>query len=58
MGDDNGLNGDVNANRSPQSTGDPQLDTALQQWLAWDKVRGSPACCGGYSPGEPRVEPG
>lgn len=43
MGDDYGVNGDLNANRSLQSTGDPQLDRALQQWLAWDKVSGGPA---------------
>lgn len=25
-----------------QSTGDPQLDQAVRQWLSWDKVNG---CC-------------
>ncbi|CAK6980723.1 glucose 1%2C6-bisphosphate synthase [Scomber scombrus] len=39
MGDDYGVNGDLNANRNLQSTGDPQLDRALQQWLTWDKNR-------------------
>ncbi|XP_070684976.1 glucose 1,6-bisphosphate synthase [Pempheris klunzingeri] len=39
MGDDNGLNGDLNANSRCQSTEDPQLDKAVQQWLTWDKNR-------------------
>lgn len=38
MGDDNGVNGDLNANLRCQSTGDPQLDKAVHQWLTWDKV--------------------
>uniref|UniRef100_A0A3Q3IV67 Phosphoglucomutase 2-like 1 n=1 Tax=Monopterus albus TaxID=43700 RepID=A0A3Q3IV67_MONAL len=37
MGDDNGVNGDLNDNLKRQSTGDPQLDKAVQQWLTWDK---------------------
>ncbi|XP_039987521.1 glucose 1,6-bisphosphate synthase isoform X2 [Xiphias gladius] len=39
MGDDNGVNGDLNANLRRQSTGDPQLDKAVHQWLTWDKNR-------------------
>eukprot|EP00064_Thunnus_orientalis_P021260 superscaffoldBa00006339_g21418 len=39
MGDDNGVNGDLNANLRCPSTGDPQLDKAVQQWLTWDKNR-------------------
>ncbi|XP_018560405.1 glucose 1,6-bisphosphate synthase [Lates calcarifer] len=39
MGDDNGVNGDLNANLRCQSTGDPQLDKAVHQWLNWDKNR-------------------
>ncbi|XP_076590755.1 glucose 1,6-bisphosphate synthase [Chaetodon auriga] len=34
MGD---VNGDPNANSRCQSTGDPQLDKAVYQWLTWDK---------------------
>lgn len=34
MGD---VNGDLNANSRCQSTGDPQLDKAVHQWLTWDK---------------------
>ncbi|KAM4628432.1 glucose 1,6-bisphosphate synthase [Polymixia lowei] len=37
MGDDNGLNGDLNANVKCYTTGDPQLDKAVYQWLSWDK---------------------
>ncbi|XP_071385135.1 glucose 1,6-bisphosphate synthase-like, partial [Centroberyx affinis] len=37
MGDGNGVNGDLNANLSCQTTGDPLLDKAVQQWLTWDK---------------------
>ncbi|CAJ1066375.1 glucose 1%2C6-bisphosphate synthase isoform X1 [Xyrichtys novacula] len=37
MGDDNGVNGDLNANSTCQSTGDPQLDKVVHQWLSWDK---------------------
>ncbi|KAG7464250.1 glucose 1,6-bisphosphate synthase [Solea senegalensis] len=37
MGDDNEVNGDLNANSMSQSTGDPQLDKAVRQWLKWDK---------------------
>ncbi|KAF7657602.1 hypothetical protein LDENG_00024760 [Lucifuga dentata] len=37
MGDNNGLNGDLNANVRCQSTGDPQLDKAVHQWLTWDQ---------------------
>ncbi|KAM4589105.1 glucose 1,6-bisphosphate synthase [Fundulus diaphanus] len=29
--------GDLNANLRWQRTGDPQLDTAVQQWLDWDR---------------------
>lgn len=29
---------DINANSRRQSSGEPQLDKALQQWLSWDKV--------------------
>uniref|UniRef100_A0A3Q2Q0P9 Phosphoglucomutase 2 like 1 n=1 Tax=Fundulus heteroclitus TaxID=8078 RepID=A0A3Q2Q0P9_FUNHE len=29
--------GDLNANLRWQLTGDPQLDTAVQQWLDWDR---------------------
>ncbi|XP_041796509.1 glucose 1,6-bisphosphate synthase [Chelmon rostratus] len=36
MGDGNG---DPNANSRCQSTGDPQLDKAVLQWLTWDKNR-------------------
>ncbi|KAM6933375.1 glucose 1,6-bisphosphate synthase [Xenentodon cancila] len=32
-----GDNGDPNANVRRQSTGDSQLDQAVQQWLTWDK---------------------
>ncbi|XP_049921543.1 glucose 1,6-bisphosphate synthase [Epinephelus moara] len=39
MGDNNGVNGDLNANSRCQSTGDPQLDKAVHQWLTWDKNR-------------------
>lgn len=38
MGDSNGVNGDLNANLRCQSTGDPQLDKAVHQWLTWDQV--------------------
>ncbi|KAE8294799.1 Glucose 1,6-bisphosphate synthase [Larimichthys crocea] len=31
--------GDVNANSRCQSTGDPQLDKAVHQWLTWDQNR-------------------
>uniref|UniRef100_A0A8C4DWX3 Phosphoglucomutase 2 like 1 n=1 Tax=Dicentrarchus labrax TaxID=13489 RepID=A0A8C4DWX3_DICLA len=34
MGD---VNGDLNANSRYRSTGDPQLDKAVHQWLTWDK---------------------
>ncbi|XP_030601025.1 glucose 1,6-bisphosphate synthase [Archocentrus centrarchus] len=34
---DSGLDGDLNANVRCQSTGDPKLDKAVQQWLAWDR---------------------
>ncbi|XP_029026198.1 glucose 1,6-bisphosphate synthase isoform X2 [Betta splendens] len=37
MGDDNGVTGDLNANMRFQATGDPRLDKAVHQWLAWDK---------------------
>ncbi|KAM4566465.1 glucose 1,6-bisphosphate synthase isoform 2-T2 [Odontesthes bonariensis] len=37
--EDNGGNGDLNANLRWQSTGDPQLDKAVQQWLIWDRNR-------------------
>lgn len=32
--------GDLNSNllHAPYLTGDPQLDTAIGQWLRWDKV--------------------
>lgn len=32
--------GDLNSNllHTPYHTGDPQLDTAIGQWLRWDKV--------------------
>ena len=43
MGDDNGVNGDLNANLRCQSTGDPQLDKAVHQWLTWDKVSVCPS---------------
>lgn len=43
MGDDNGVNGDLNANSRCQSTGDPQLDEAVHQWLTWDKVSVCPS---------------
>nr|XP_046244129.1 glucose 1,6-bisphosphate synthase [Scatophagus argus] len=33
------VNGDLNANSRCQSTGDPQLDKAVYQWLTWDKNR-------------------
>lgn len=36
MGD---VDGDLNANSRCRSTGDPQLDKAVQQWLKWDKNR-------------------
>lgn len=31
---------DPNSNllHAPYLTGDPQLDTAIEQWLRWDKV--------------------
>uniref|UniRef100_A0A3B5QVC6 Phosphoglucomutase 2-like 1 n=1 Tax=Xiphophorus maculatus TaxID=8083 RepID=A0A3B5QVC6_XIPMA len=32
-----GGNGDLNANLGWGSTGDPQLDKAVQQWLDWDR---------------------
>ncbi|PWA26176.1 hypothetical protein CCH79_00019771 [Gambusia affinis] len=32
-----GGNGDLNANLRWRSTGDPQLDKAVQQWLDWDR---------------------
>lgn len=38
MEDDNGLDGDLNANVRCQRTGDPKLDKAVQHWLAWDRV--------------------
>lgn len=38
MEDGSGLDGDLNANVRCQSTGDPKLDKAVQQWLAWDRV--------------------
>lgn len=33
-------NDDLNSNllHAPYLTGDPQLDTAIGQWLRWDKV--------------------
>lgn len=33
--------GDLNSNllHTPYRTGDPQLDTAIGQWLRWDQVR-------------------
>ncbi|XP_035535787.1 glucose 1,6-bisphosphate synthase [Morone saxatilis] len=34
MGD---VNGDLNANSRYRSTGDPQVDKAVHQWLTWDK---------------------
>lgn len=34
---DSGLDGDLNANVRCQSTGEPELDKAVQQWLAWDR---------------------
>ncbi|XP_060903307.1 glucose 1,6-bisphosphate synthase [Labrus mixtus] len=37
MGDNNRVNGDLNANSRYQSTGDPQLDKYVHQWLSWDK---------------------
>lgn len=37
MEDDNGLDGDLNANVRCQRTGDPKLDKAVQHWLAWDR---------------------
>ncbi|XP_075994244.1 glucose 1,6-bisphosphate synthase [Genypterus blacodes] len=37
MGDNNGVNGDLNANLPCQSTGEPQLDKAVRQWLSWDQ---------------------
>ncbi|XP_008313686.1 glucose 1,6-bisphosphate synthase isoform X2 [Cynoglossus semilaevis] len=37
MGDGNGVNGDPNANQNSPSTGNFQLETAVQQWLSWDK---------------------
>ncbi|KAM9853324.1 glucose 1,6-bisphosphate synthase [Aulostomus maculatus] len=39
MGDDSGVNGNLNANRRSSITGDPQLDEAVQRWLTWDKNR-------------------
>ena len=38
MGEDCGVNGDLNANLRCHSTGDPQLDKAVHRWLTWDKV--------------------
>lgn len=40
--------GDLNSNllHAPYLTGDPQLDTAIEQWLRWDKV-------GTWTPGHP-----
>uniref|UniRef100_A0A669D9C9 Phosphoglucomutase 2-like 1 n=1 Tax=Oreochromis niloticus TaxID=8128 RepID=A0A669D9C9_ORENI len=37
MEDNNGLDGDLNANVRCQRTGDPKLDKAVQHWLAWDR---------------------
>ncbi|XP_029373763.1 glucose 1,6-bisphosphate synthase isoform X2 [Echeneis naucrates] len=37
MEDDNGLNGDLNANMRCQMTGDRQLYKAVHQWRTWDK---------------------
>ncbi|XP_028276050.1 glucose 1,6-bisphosphate synthase [Parambassis ranga] len=39
MEGDTGVNGDLNANMRCQSTGDPQLDKAVHQWLSWDRNR-------------------
>uniref|UniRef100_A0A3Q1ET40 Phosphoglucomutase 2-like 1 n=1 Tax=Acanthochromis polyacanthus TaxID=80966 RepID=A0A3Q1ET40_9TELE len=39
MGDNDQVNGDLNANMRCQSTGDPQLDKAVHQWLTWDRNR-------------------
>uniref|UniRef100_A0A3B5AIY6 Phosphoglucomutase 2 like 1 n=1 Tax=Stegastes partitus TaxID=144197 RepID=A0A3B5AIY6_9TELE len=39
MEDNDRVNGDLNANMDCQSTGDPQLDKAVHQWLAWDRNR-------------------
>ncbi|XP_017260750.2 glucose 1,6-bisphosphate synthase [Kryptolebias marmoratus] len=35
--EDTGAPGDLNANMRCQSTGDPQLDKAVHQWLTWDR---------------------
>lgn len=35
---DKAVNGDLNANMTCHTTGDPQLDKAIHQWLTWDKV--------------------
>lgn len=35
---DQTLNQDQNLDQECQSTGDPQLDQAVRQWLSWDKV--------------------
>ncbi|XP_069566525.1 glucose 1,6-bisphosphate synthase [Brachyistius frenatus] len=37
MEDDDGVNGDRNANLRYRNTGDPKLDKAVHQWLTWDK---------------------
>ena len=44
--------GDLNSNllHAPYHTGDPQLDTAIGQWLRWDKV-------GTWSAGHPPPPP-
>ncbi|XP_023152101.1 glucose 1,6-bisphosphate synthase [Amphiprion ocellaris] len=39
MEDNDRVNGDLNANMRCQSTGDPQLDKAVHQWLTWDRNR-------------------
>lgn len=42
MGD---VDRDLNANSGCRSTGDPQLDAAVQRWLSWDKVSVCSAVC-------------
>ncbi|KAM3875078.1 glucose 1,6-bisphosphate synthase [Diretmus argenteus] len=37
--DGTGVTGDLNANVKCQTTGDPQLDEAVNRWLTWDKNR-------------------
>lgn len=34
------LNQEQNLDQECRSTGDPQLDQAVRQWLSWDKVNG------------------